>query len=168
MARKPDGRRDRSGATRPSRRTCRCCVTRERPLRQIRGQSSSAPPAPTLCHLGTVDATAGTTAAVLADQPGWVSSAVSSPATLPQSSRQPARHQSGLPRQFRGRGCVQLLVRRNRSTSAPEMNSAESNSDEETNQANNLKAIAQTLESATPEEDSRDRQQKHANASNQH
>ena len=117
---------------------------------------------------GTVDATAGTTAAVLADQPGCVSSAVSSPATLPQSSRQPARHQSGPPRQFRGHGCVQPLVRRNRSNSAPEMNSAESHSDEETNQANNLKAIAQTLESATPEEDSRDRQQKHANASNQH
>ena len=117
---------------------------------------------------GTADATAGTTAADLADQPGWVSSAVSSPVTLPQASRQPARHQSGLLRQFRGHGCVQPLVRRNRSNSAPEMNSAESNSDEETNQANNLKAIAQTLESATPEEDSRDRQQKHANASNQH
>ena len=50
------------------------------------------------------------------------------------------------------------------------MNSAESETDDETNQANNLEAGAQTLDpfAAAPEEDSRDRQQRQAKASHQH
>ena len=48
------------------------------------------------------------------------------------------------------------------------MNSAESDADNENNQANSVKTSAQTLGSAAPEEDLRDRQQKYANASHQH
>ena len=48
------------------------------------------------------------------------------------------------------------------------MNSIESHTDDETNQANNLEAIGQTLEPAAQEKNSRERQQKKANASHQH